>query len=92
MQGDIIGCLLHMPEGGRAFEKEKSVSSACTLCPLPQHVPCSNLYLWGPHPFPPPLPLPLPSETLRDPKPLLPCHPTLHHAHPLVWLSTVQCA
>ncbi|DBB09777.1 TPA: hypothetical protein ACH3X3_001407 [Trebouxia sp. C0006] len=23
-EGDIIGCLLHMPEGGRAFEKEKS--------------------------------------------------------------------
>ncbi|KAA6425420.1 MAG: Set1 Ash2 histone methyltransferase complex subunit ASH2 [Trebouxia sp. A1-2] len=24
VKGDIIGCLLHMPEGGRAFEKEKS--------------------------------------------------------------------
>ena len=25
LQGDVIGCFLHMPEGGRAFEKEKSV-------------------------------------------------------------------
>ncbi|KAL3159696.1 hypothetical protein ABBQ38_010102 [Trebouxia sp. C0009 RCD-2024] len=23
-EGDVIGCFLHMPEGGRAFEKEKS--------------------------------------------------------------------
>lgn len=23
-EGDVIGCLLHMPQGGRAFEKEKS--------------------------------------------------------------------
>lgn len=26
LQGDVIGCFLHMPDGGRAFEKEKSVS------------------------------------------------------------------
>lgn len=28
LQGDVIGCYLHMPEGGRAFEKAKSVSSS----------------------------------------------------------------
>ena len=27
VQGDVIGCFLHMPEGGRPFEREKSVSN-----------------------------------------------------------------
>ena len=82
MQGDIIGCLLHMPEGGRAFEKEKSVSSACKFCHLPQHVPCTNLHPWTP------TPLPLLSKTRLPPKARV---PLLHHAHILVRLGTVQC-
>lgn len=32
LQGDVIGCFLHMPEGGRAFEKEKSVSRMHPYC------------------------------------------------------------
>ena len=31
-QGDVIGCLLFMPEGGRTFEKDKSVRAP--LCHL----------------------------------------------------------
>lgn len=40
LQGDVIGCFLHMPEGGRAFEKEKSVSHT-----HPYHMPGSALIL-----------------------------------------------
>lgn len=39
LQGDVIGCFLYMPEGGRAFEKEKSVS----------HTPCASYHLPGTH-------------------------------------------
>ena len=35
MQGDVIGCFLHMPEGGRAFEKEKSVRHLTSMLSLP---------------------------------------------------------
>lgn len=45
LQGDVIGCFLYMPDGGRAFEKEKSVShtppGSChmaTELPTVQHV------------------------------------------------------
>ena len=31
-QGDVIGCLLYMPEGGRTFEKDKSVRVPTFSC------------------------------------------------------------
>ena len=34
-EGDVIGCYIHMPEGGRRLEKSKAVS------PLLPHVHCS---------------------------------------------------
>jgi hypothetical protein len=40
-EGDIIGCLLHMPDGGRHFEKDKSVRppSFCEWQPRQQYAP-----------------------------------------------------
>ena len=52
LQGDTIGCFIHMPEGGRRLEKSKAVSHTYGALTLSQHSAMEiDLHLQGPENF-----------------------------------------
>jgi len=46
VQGDVIGCYLHLGEGGRPFEKERSVSCPRDIMPFDCHLCWHTVAEW----------------------------------------------